>query len=281
MALDPQSRYRARLYRMIALIQVGPPYLEAEREAQTHATWADPTARPAFFDAIRLIDECADSRRSTCASAGLAWCFASSCSPQARRRHERWTPEERAELRLRLTRAYLFLGDEASARASLRGWTGPPRSAGDDFLRDLADTYNRLEAYELAIDVQRLRSKNLPAGSVSPGSRPAMVWPWPTSIPASSSSPPSSSTPRHPSPRSRRRNDPEEVHPAPAAAGGAAVTRLSPEALRSSASATNGRSRRWRLCPDRRTGNGGRSRESCHRNDELARELPPCRNRPA
>ena len=44
---------------LIALVQVGPPYLESEREAQTHATWADPSAQPAFFDAIRLIDECA------------------------------------------------------------------------------------------------------------------------------------------------------------------------------------------------------------------------------
>ena len=79
---------------------------------------------------------------------------------------ERWTAEERAELKLRLTRAFLFLGDEVSARASLRGWTGPPQSAGDELLRDLADTYNRLEAYELAVDVQRLRSKNLTAGSV-------------------------------------------------------------------------------------------------------------------
>ena len=34
-------------------------------------------------------------------------------------------------------------------------------------LRDLADTYTRLDAYELAADVQRLRAKNLPSGSPS------------------------------------------------------------------------------------------------------------------
>ncbi len=42
LGLTPQERYRARLYRTIALVQAGPPYLDAEREAQTHATWADP-----------------------------------------------------------------------------------------------------------------------------------------------------------------------------------------------------------------------------------------------
>ncbi len=80
---------------------------------------------------------------------------------------DKWTAEERSELKLRLTRAYLFLGDERNARAALRGWTGVSRSAPDDLLRDLADTYNRLEAYELAIDVQRLRLTNLQSGSAS------------------------------------------------------------------------------------------------------------------
>jgi hypothetical protein len=78
---------------------------------------------------------------------------------------EKWTAEERTELKLRLARALLFLGDERGAQAALRGWTGPPPSAGDEFLRDLADTYSRLEAYELAVDVQRLRARNLPSGS--------------------------------------------------------------------------------------------------------------------
>jgi thioredoxin-like negative regulator of GroEL len=78
---------------------------------------------------------------------------------------EKWSADQRAELKLRLARALLFLGDERGAQAALRGWTGPPRSAGDDLLRDLADTYNRLEAYELVIDVQRLRARNLPSGS--------------------------------------------------------------------------------------------------------------------
>jgi hypothetical protein len=153
---------------MIALVLVGPPYLEAEREAQTHATWADPTARPAFFDAIRLIDECASYAEVDLRQRRLGLVLRLLVQPATLEGDtDKWTPEERAEIRLRLTRAFLFLGDDVSARASLRGWSGPPQSAGDEFLRDLADTYNRLEAYELALDVQRLRSKNLRTGSVA------------------------------------------------------------------------------------------------------------------
>lgn len=167
-SLNPQSRYRARLYRMIGLIQVGPPYIESERDAQTHASWADPSARPAFFDAIRLIDECASYSELDLRQRRLGLVLRLLVQPATQDGDlERWTPEERAELRLRLTRAFLFLGDEVSARASLRGWTSLTQSAGDELLRDLADTYNRLEAYELAIDVERLRSKKLAAGSVS------------------------------------------------------------------------------------------------------------------
>src|SRR5271157_826246 len=166
--LTPQERYRARLARMIALVQVGPPYLDAEREAQTHATWADPSARWAFFDAVRLIDQCASFSEVDLHQRRLGLVLRLLVEPGLQDPDDdKWTAEERSEIRMRLTRAYLFLGDERNARTSLQGWTGLPRSAPDDLLRDLADTYNRLEAYELAIDVQRLRLKNLQTGSAS------------------------------------------------------------------------------------------------------------------
>lgn len=165
--LSPVDRYRTRLLKMITLVEVGPPYLESERDAQTHLTWAEPSARGAFLDATRLIDECASHSEVLLAQRRFGLILRLLLQPVVAQENEddRWTPEERAELRLRLARAYLFLGDEASARGTLRSWTGPPRSAGDDMLCDLADTYNRLEAYEMAIDVERLRSKNLTAGS--------------------------------------------------------------------------------------------------------------------
>jgi len=168
LGLTPQERYRARLARMIALVQAGPPYLDAEREAQTHATWANPSARGAFLDAIRLIDQCASFAGVDLHERRLGLVLRLLVQPVLQDPDdEKWTAEERSEIKLRLTRAYLFLGDERNARASLQGWTGLPRSAPDDLLRDLADTYNRLEAYELALDVQRLRLRNLQTGSAS------------------------------------------------------------------------------------------------------------------
>jgi hypothetical protein len=164
--LSPADRYRTRLLRMITLVEVGPPYLQSEREAQSHPAWAEPTVRWAFLDAVRLIDECASHSEVILAQRRFGLILRLLLLPLAQDADDdKWTPEERAEIKLRLTRAYLFLGDEAGARMTLRGWTGPPRSAGDDMLGDLADTYNRLEAYELAIDVERLRSKNLITGS--------------------------------------------------------------------------------------------------------------------
>ncbi len=168
MVLTPQERYRSRLLRMIALVQVGPPYLDAEREAQTHASWAEPAARGAFLDAVRLIDACASYSAIDLHQRRLGLIQRLLVQPVAQVDDEdRWTAQERAELKLRLARAYLFLGDERNAREALRNWTGVGSSASDDLLRDLADTYNRLEAYELAIDVERLRSRNLHTGSVA------------------------------------------------------------------------------------------------------------------
>jgi hypothetical protein len=66
---------------------------------------------------------------------------------------------------MRWTRALLFAGDDRDARRSLSNWRGIPPTSSDRMLRDLGDTYNRLEMYTMDIDVQRLRMKNNPAGS--------------------------------------------------------------------------------------------------------------------
>ncbi len=68
---------------------------------------------------------------------------------------------------MRFTRALLFAGADRDARRSLAAWRGGPQSTDDRLLRDLGDTYNRLEVYSLDIDVQRLRLKNNPSGSLA------------------------------------------------------------------------------------------------------------------
>ena len=52
-------------------------------------------------------------------------------------------------------------------RRSIAAWRGGPQSTDERVLRDLGDTYNRLGAHSLNIDVQRLRLKNNPSGSLT------------------------------------------------------------------------------------------------------------------
>jgi tetratricopeptide (TPR) repeat protein len=165
-AITPLQRYRLRLARMIALVHLGPPFLQAEREAQSHGSWVEPTAHAAFLEAVRLLDLCAALSDADLRQRRFGLVLRLLVQSAALDGDDStWTEEQRSELKVRLARSCLFLGDERGARESLRGWTGPPKGASDEFLRDVADTYVRLEAYELAIDVQRIRSKNLTAGS--------------------------------------------------------------------------------------------------------------------
>ena len=75
---------------------------------------------------------------------------------------------ERSELAIRETRALLFTGADREARRSLSAWGDLDRfTQSDRILRDLGDTYNRLEIYSHAVDVERLRMKNNPPGSLA------------------------------------------------------------------------------------------------------------------
>lgn len=60
----------------------------------------------------------------------------------------------------------MFFGQDLDARRSLSAWKGAPSTDDDRILRDLGDTYSRLEVYTLDIDVQRLRLQNNPTGSL-------------------------------------------------------------------------------------------------------------------
>jgi hypothetical protein len=72
----------------------------------------------------------------------------------------------RPEIHLRFARALLFNGDDAGARRAVAAGVSPSTSVPDEFLRDLAETYARLDAYAMAVEVQRLRARNAPTGSI-------------------------------------------------------------------------------------------------------------------
>ncbi|AMV39513.1 hypothetical protein [Planctomyces sp. SH-PL62] len=161
-SLTDARRYQAKLARMIALAELG-RYVEAEREAQQHPTWAVASERPALLDALRQIDLIAGASETDLLQRRMGLIARLVIQPLLR--DESLTDDERNELTFRLARALLFQGDPQSAQATLQGWTPSTRKADDRFLRDLADTYFRLDANELAIDVERLRIKKLKAGS--------------------------------------------------------------------------------------------------------------------
>ena|GEM_PF-1023578 len=165
MSLTPRQRYRVKLIRMVALIGVG-RYADAEREANRHVDWAEPSERGALMDAARLLDLCASNAETDLLQRRFALVLRLLVQPLTRdERDETLTADQKNELTLRFARALLLQGDEPGARAALRGWIPSTDRADDRLLRDLADAYSRLGADELAIDVQRLRLKKLSSAS--------------------------------------------------------------------------------------------------------------------
>jgi hypothetical protein len=160
--LSEDSHYRARLLRLIALVQLN-RYLEAEREAQSHPQWEVPGRRAFLLEAIRLLDHGAMTAATDLRQRRFGLVLKLLVEPSLAA-DQRWLPEQRSELLMRMTRALLFVGDDR-ARGSLSAWRGVPETTDDRLLRDLGDTYSRLELYSLDIDVQRLRLQNNPAGS--------------------------------------------------------------------------------------------------------------------
>ena len=155
--------YRARLLRTIALIEIG-RYVEAEREAQTHTDWDVPSELNALVDAVRLLDQCASTAETDLRQRRFGLVLKLLVEPLMAI-DQKFPPELIGEFKMRLTRSLLFCGEDRDARRSLSSWRGAPADTSDRLLRDLGDTYSRLEVYSLDIDVQRLRLQNNTAGS--------------------------------------------------------------------------------------------------------------------
>ena len=158
--------YRARLYRLVALVELG-RYAEAERDAQVHPSWRSTSENAALLDAVRLLDRCAATAESDLRQRRFGLVLRLVIEPLMSSPNEKMSQDEQSELAMRFTRALLFTGADRDARRSVAAWRGGPQSTDDRLLRDLGDTYNRLEAYTLDVDVQRLRLKKNPAGSIA------------------------------------------------------------------------------------------------------------------
>jgi hypothetical protein len=163
---DPAHQYRARLLRLVALVETG-RYVEAEREAYSHPSWRVAGETSALFDAVRLLDQCAATAESDLRQRRFGLVLKLIVEPILKS-DEEIAPADRSELAIRETRALLFTGADREARRSLAAWGDLDRFIQSDrMLRDLGDTYNRLEIYSHAVDVERLRMKNNPPGSLA------------------------------------------------------------------------------------------------------------------
>jgi tetratricopeptide (TPR) repeat protein len=160
---SPDDHYHARLYRLVALAQLG-RYVDAEREARSHSEWRVANEMNALLDAIRLLDQVAATAETDLRQRRVGLILRVLLDPLLAS-DPQMTPEQSSELAMRQTRALLFVGADREARRSIQGWREVPQGTGDRLLRDLGDTYSRLEAYTLEIDVQRLRLKHSSTGS--------------------------------------------------------------------------------------------------------------------
>ncbi len=161
------QRSRADLVRMIALAQLG-RYVEAELIARRLSEAEDALDTGTLLEAVRILDRSATTSDTDLRQRRFGLLLRMLLVPIFAHDTSRWPPEQLAELHMRLTRGLVFLGDERAAKGSLASWKGQAaiKQWNDSLLRDLADTYARLNAPELAIDVHRLRFRNLTAGSV-------------------------------------------------------------------------------------------------------------------
>ena len=160
-ASQANQRDRARRLKIVALAELN-RFIEAEQEAREEST----RARPAdLLEITRLLDHIASESESDLKMRRFGLILRVLLS-HALDHPDQLSEEETAELRLRLTRSLVFRGDDIAARRTLSAWNGRPPEDDDRFLKDLADTYLRLEAYEMVLDVERLRLKRLGAGSL-------------------------------------------------------------------------------------------------------------------
>ena len=122
LAVGPGIRYRARLYRLVALVEMS-RYVEAEREAQSHSTWQVPTEYDALFDAVRLLDHGATAAESDLRQRRFGLVLRLILEPLLTG-EEKLDTDVRSELAMRLTRALLAVGADREARRSIAAWRG-------------------------------------------------------------------------------------------------------------------------------------------------------------
>lgn len=157
------QRATARGLQIVALALLS-RYVEAEQAAIREVS-PPPTDPTVLLDILRLLDQAANEADSDLRARRIGLLLSTLVRPLALKSAV-YDPSIQAEIRLREVRGVLFSGGEDGARRLISGWNAASLATSPGMLRDLADTYTRLGAYDLAADVQRLRMKRLPGGSL-------------------------------------------------------------------------------------------------------------------
>jgi hypothetical protein len=147
---------------MIVALAAQNRWVDAEQAARQELSFSE---IPALLPTVRLLDRLAAESETDLRSRRIGYLVRILLSPSSEK------PDSvpaglRPEVRLRYARALLFNGDDAGARRALATDFAPSGELHDAMLRDLAETYIRLEAYAMAVEVQRLRSKTTQTGSI-------------------------------------------------------------------------------------------------------------------
>jgi hypothetical protein len=161
LAAKPEQHRAARLYRMVALAQSGRA-LEAERAARAEIK-ADDLA--SLLPALRLLNRSAGDADSEAIRRRIGL-VARVISTWINEHLDDVPESSRDEAHLQHARALLFAGDPAAARKAIATWGGPLTDIDDELSRELADTYQRLDAFNLAIEAERYRSRRLAPGTL-------------------------------------------------------------------------------------------------------------------
>jgi TolA-binding protein len=160
-AATSEQHRTARLYRMVALAEANRG-LEAEKVAQTEAKDENLAG---LLPTLRLLDRAASESESDVTRRRIG--LISGVMTNRIIDHLDQIPANlQDEARLHHVRALLLAGDQVASKKELTSWGGFTGSPDDEMLRELADTYVRLDAFALSIDVERFRASRLSPGTL-------------------------------------------------------------------------------------------------------------------
>jgi hypothetical protein len=162
LAAKAEQHQTAKLYRLVAFAESNRA-LEAEKAARTEVG-SDDLAR--LLPTLRLLDRAASEADTEIIRRRIGL-ISRVITSKIIERLDLLPEGTRDEAHLHHARALLFSGDVAAARKQIADWGGPVGEIDDELLRELADTYQRLDAFTLAIDAERYRSGRLAPGSLA------------------------------------------------------------------------------------------------------------------